>query len=124
MLDSVFDDKAEAIAEAKNLMARTRALAAVRVVAVAEDESGFREWTVYKQTMVDDDNEQANQRAIQSRREVQSARAKREAKVPGKTVAAARSGASWIYYIGLMARVVLLVGAGAFAILYIHRQFL
>src|SRR5579883_590747 len=74
VLDTIFDDRTEAVAEAKSLMTRSRSLAAVRVMAVQDDESGFKEWTVYKQTMVDESNEQANQRAIQNRRDVQSAR--------------------------------------------------
>lgn len=125
MLDSVFDDKAEAIAEAKSLMARSRTLSAIRVVAVTEDETGFKEWTVYKQTIVDEENEQTAQRAIQTRREVQTARTQRDFDMPkGKGAPKGQRGHGWLYYAGLAARVVAIVGAGVYAIVLMHKQFL
>jgi hypothetical protein len=48
LLDSVFDDKQYAIAEAKILAERTKAHNAIQVVAVTEDNGQFREWTVFK----------------------------------------------------------------------------
>jgi hypothetical protein len=124
VLDTIFDDKTEAVAEAKSLMTRSRVLAAVRVVAVSEDDTGFKEWTVFKQTIVDEDNEQATQRAIQQRRETQTARTKRDAEASRPKPPPERRGPSWLYYVGLMARVVVIIGAGAFAIIFIQRQFL
>lgn len=125
VLDTIFDDKTEAVAEAKSLMTRSRSLAAVRVMAVQDDETGFKEWTVYKQTMVDSDNEQATQRAIQTRREARAAQpASRDGPAPPNKAKARKSAASWRYYAGIMARVVVIIGAGAAAIILIHRQFL
>ena len=125
VLDTIFDDKTEAVAEAKSLMTRSRSLAAVRVMAVQDDETGFKEWTVYKQTMVDSDNEQATQRAIQTRREARAAQpASRDGPAPRNKAKARKSAASWRYYAGIMARVVVIIGAGAAAIILIHRQFL
>lgn len=124
VLDTIFDDKTEAVAEAKSLMTRSRSLAAVRVMAVQDDESGFKEWTVYKQTMVDESNEQANQRAMQNRREVQTSRAPRNGDAARTKAAKKKTKSSWVYYAGLMARVVAIVGAGAGALVLIQRQFL
>ncbi|HXY99013.1 MAG TPA: hypothetical protein VEI03_03370 [Stellaceae bacterium] len=53
-LDSVYDDKELATTEAKSLMERFKAILAVRVVAVAEENGQFREWTVFKQGITDD----------------------------------------------------------------------
>lgn len=47
LLDAVFDDQAQAIEDARSLMARARSLAAVRVLKVEEQQSGFVEWIVY-----------------------------------------------------------------------------
>jgi hypothetical protein len=124
VLDTIFDDKTEAVAEAKSLMTRSRSLAAVRVMAVQDDESGFKEWTVYKQTMVDESNEQANQRAIQNRRDAHSARSPRNGGSSQAKGQKKKAQSSWVYYAGLMARVVVIIGAGAGAIFLIHRQFL
>src|SRR5579885_1538355 len=98
VLDTIFDDKTEAVAEAKSLMTRSRSLAAVRVMAVQDDESGFKEWTVYKQTMVDESNEQANQRAIQNRRDVQTSRPPRNGEAARAKAAKKKTRSSWIYY--------------------------
>jgi secreted Zn-dependent insulinase-like peptidase len=124
VLDTIFDEKSEAIAEARALMARVRALSAVRIVAVTEDETGFKERTVYKQTIVDEDNEQATQRVIQNRREVEAARAMRDSDGPRAEAQAAHHSAAWLYYAGLMIRVVAIITAGAFALVCIHRQFM
>ncbi len=124
VLDAIFDDKTEAVAEAKSLMTRSRSLAAVRVMAVQDDESGFKEWTVYKQTMVDESNEQASQRAIQIRREVQTSRAPRGGGDARTKASKKKARSPWIYYAGLMVRVVAIVGAGAGALVLIQRQFL
>ena len=77
LLDSVFDDKAAAVDEAKMLMERSRSVPAIRVVAVMDDTDGFREWTVFKQSIIDEENEQAMQRAYQAKREIDAARARR-----------------------------------------------
>jgi hypothetical protein len=47
LLDGVFEDKSTAIEDAKSLMARARALVAVRVLKVEEQQEGFVEWIVY-----------------------------------------------------------------------------
>src|ERR1700745_2527401 len=108
MLDSIFDDKDDAVDEAKSLMERSRALTAIRVVAVANDETGFKEWTVYKQSIVDGENEQDTQRATQVRREVEAARAQRKHDAPPKTKGVAKKRPRrrpWLYYVGMAARV-------------------
>lgn len=53
-LDSVYDDKELAATEAQSLMERFKAILAVRVVAVAEENGQFREWTVFKQGVMDE----------------------------------------------------------------------
>jgi hypothetical protein len=126
MLDSIFDDKDDAVDEAKSLMERSRGLTAIRVVAVANDETGFKEWTVYKQSIVDGENEQATQRASQVRREVEAARAQRKADAPPKAKAAAKKPqrSPWLYYAGIAARVLFVIAVGAGALILLHRQFL
>src|SRR5258708_7791880 len=47
LLDAVYDDQGTAIDDARSLMARARALAAVRVLKVEEHDEGFVEWIVY-----------------------------------------------------------------------------
>jgi hypothetical protein len=47
LLDAVYDDQGTAIGDARSLMARARALAAVRVLKVEEHDEGFVEWIVY-----------------------------------------------------------------------------
>jgi hypothetical protein len=126
MLDSIFDDKDDAVDEAKSLMERSRSLTAIRVVAVANDETGFKEWTVYKQSIVDGENEQATQRASQVRREVEAARAQRKLEAAPKQKAAPkkRQRSPWFYYAGMAARVLFVIAVGAGALILLHRQFL
>jgi hypothetical protein len=47
LLDAVYDDQGTAIDDARSLMARSRALAAVRVLKVEEQDEGFVEFIVY-----------------------------------------------------------------------------
>lgn len=54
LLDSVYDDKELATTEAKSLIEHFKSIPAVRVVAVAEENGQFREWTVFKQDIMDD----------------------------------------------------------------------
>jgi ferric-dicitrate binding protein FerR (iron transport regulator) len=126
MLDSIFDDKDDAVDEAKSLMERSRSLTAIRVVAVANDETGFKEWTVYKQSIVDGENEQATQRASQVRREVEAARAQRKLEAPPNAKAAPKKPqrSPWLYYAGMAARVLFVIALGAGALILLHRQFL
>ncbi|HEV2546302.1 MAG TPA: hypothetical protein VGU20_03110 [Stellaceae bacterium] len=126
MLDSIFDDKDDAVDEAKSLMERSRGLTAIRVVAVANDETGFKEWTVYKQSIVDGENEQANQRASQVRREVEAARAQRKIDAPpkAKAVPKKRQRSPWPSYAGIAARILFVIAVGAGALILLHRQFL
>jgi hypothetical protein len=124
MLDSIFDDKDDAVDEAKSLMDRSRSLAAIRVVAVTDDETGFREWTVYKQSIVDDENEQATQRASQARREVEAARTRRQAEAAKGATSKSKSGSDWLYFAGLTARFAFVVGIGVAAFALLRRYFL
>ncbi|HUH85696.1 MAG TPA: hypothetical protein VLX85_13890 [Stellaceae bacterium] len=103
LLDSVFDDKAVAVAEAKQLMERNTSLPGVRVVAVAEEAAGsFREWTVFRQMIVDD--EQALQRAFQLRYEpapAPSPRRDRDTEFPRtQRPPRRRSRPDWLDYTG------------------------
>jgi len=101
LLDSVFDDKAVAVAEAKALMERNTSLPGVRVVAVAEEEAGsFREWTVFRQMIVDD--EQALQRAFQLRYEpVPAPRKDRDGELPrAMRPPRRRTHPDWLDYTG------------------------
>jgi hypothetical protein len=127
MLDSIFDDKDHAVDEAKSLMDRSRTLAAIRVVAVTDDETGFKEWTVYKQSIVDGENEQATQRATQARREVEEARAQRKVvETAAKVVKAVpkKRRSNWPYYAGLGVRLLFVVGVGIGALVMLRRMFL
>src|ERR1700730_13163184 len=47
LLDAVYDDQGTAVDDARSLMARSRALAAVRVLKVEEQDEGFVEFIVY-----------------------------------------------------------------------------
>jgi len=112
LLDTVFDDKSVAISEAKTLMERNSSLPGVRVVAVAEEELGsFREWTVYRQMIVDD--EQALQRAFQLRHETAPA-ARGDA--PGAKTPASRR-LDWLDYTGWSLVALLVLGAAAFVLM-------
>ena len=113
LLDAVFDDKALAVAEAKALMARNRALAAVRVMAVTEDEDGFREWTIYKQSVMNEDEEQALQRMLET--------APDHAGTEPTDAPRRRGFSNWLYYAEMSARVILLLSAGAFLIALLRR---
>jgi len=108
LLDAVFDDKALAVAEAKALMARNRALSAVRVMAVTEDEDGFREWTIYKQSVMNEDEEQALQRMLATSPDDAGAQ---QIDAPRR-----RGFSTWLYYAEMSARVILLLSAGVFLI--------
>ena len=102
LLDSVFDDKTVAVAEAKALMERNSSLPGVRVVAVAEEDAGsFREWTVYRQMIVDD--EQALQRAFQLRVEPapSAQRKERDGELPrGRPPRRRTARPDWLGYTG------------------------
>jgi hypothetical protein len=113
LLDAVFDDKVLAVAEAKALMARNRALAAVRVMAVTEDADGFREWTIYKQSVINEDEEQALQRVLETSPDDAGAH---EADAPQR-----RRFSGWLYYAEMSARVILLLSAGVFLIALLRR---
>jgi hypothetical protein len=124
VLDAVFDDKTTAVEEAQSLIERSNALPAVRVVAVSDGADGFREWTVFKQSIVDGENEAAVQVASQARREVDNARTQRQApaKRPQKRAPPKRRG--WVYYAGMAMRVVAIIGGGIGALLLLQRQFM
>jgi len=113
LLDAVFDDKTLAVAEAKALMARNRALSAVRVMAVTEDEDGFREWTIYKQSVMNEDEEQALQRMLATPADGTEA--------PPTDAPRSRGVASLLYYAEMSARVILLLSAGVFLIALLRR---
>ena len=93
-------------------MARNRALAAVRVMAVTEDEDGFREWTIYKQSVINEDEEQALQRVLETSPVDAGA-------LPADAAAARLPG--WLYYAEMSARVILLLSAGVFLIALLRR---
>lgn len=112
LLDSVFDDKSVAVAEAKQLMERNTSLPGVRVVAVAEEDAGsFREWTVFRQMIVDD--EQALQRAFQLRYEpAPASRKDRDAELPrAPRPSRRRSRPDWLDYTGWGLCAVVALGA-------------
>ncbi len=84
LLDAVFDDRAKAIEDAKNVVAQARAPLSVRVLRVEEQNSGFAEWVVFNETTAEDIEDTAVRRR---RRRV----AERLRSFPGSVAAAARS---------------------------------
>ena len=84
LLDAVFDDRAKAIEDAKNIIARARTLLAVRVLRVEEHSSGFSEWVIYNETTA----EEVEATAARRRRRHVSERLR---SFPGSVAAAARS---------------------------------
>jgi hypothetical protein len=120
LLDCVFDDKTVAVAEAKLLMERNTSLPGVRVVAVAEEDAGsFREWTVYRQMIVDD--EQALQRAFQLRSEPPSApRKDRDGEPPRGPRPRRRMRLDWLDYTGWTLCAFLVLGAAVVGIILLR----
>ena len=123
LLDSVFDDKAAAVDEAKTLMERSRSIPAVRVVAVTDDENGFHERTVFRQSIVDDENDQAMQRAYQAKRELDAARAQRRSERARRKAHQHEPTQPSRRYLGIALRVLFAVGAGAGALVLLRWQF-
>jgi hypothetical protein len=122
LLDSVFDDKAYAIEEAKSLKERFKSIPAVWVVAVTEEHGEFREATVFRQSIVDD--EPALWKTVQSRPDTPAP----APRIPAKSGADAgapkpRRRSAWFYYaqIALGMVVVLAVGILGFAALALLR---
>jgi hypothetical protein len=121
LLDSVFDDKAYAIEEAKSLKERFKSIPAVWVVAVTEEHGEFREATVFRQSIVDE--EPGLWKTVQSRPDTPAA-----ARIPansGATTGAPkpRRRSAWFHYaqIALGMVVVLAVGILGFAALALLR---
>jgi hypothetical protein len=122
LLDSVFDDKAYAIEEAKSLKERFKSIPAVWVVAVTEEHGEFREATVFRQSIVDE--EPALWKTVQSRPDTPAP----APRIPANKGADAgapkpRRRSAWFYYaqIALGMVVVLAVGILGFAALALLR---
>jgi hypothetical protein len=111
LLDSVFDDKAYAIEEAKALKERFKSVAAVSVVAVTEEHGEFRESTVFRQSIVDD--EPALWKTVQIRPDTQA----NAARVPADNGADAAAPkpyrkSAWAYYLQLALGMVVVLAVG------------
>jgi hypothetical protein len=122
LLDSVFDDKAYAIEEAKSLKERFKSIPAVWVVAVTEEHGEFREATVFRQSIVDD--EPALSKTVQIRSDTQATAARNTANSGADTGAPKpRRKSAWAYYaqIALGMVVVLAVAILGFAALALLR---
>ena len=114
LLETVFPDKAEAIEEARGLIARTRHVLAVRVLKVEEQRDGFAEWLVYHQSTA----EGAEMRAARRRRR---RIARRLRTLPRAVVARARDLAEASNGRPPLWLVAGLVALGAGVILFAHR---
>jgi hypothetical protein len=114
LLETVFPDKAEAIEEARGLIARTRHVLAVRVLKVEEQRDGFAEWLVYHQSTA----EGAEMRAARRRRR---RIARRLRTLPRAVVARARDLAEASNGRPPLWLVAGLVAFGAAMILFAHR---
>ena len=123
LLDSVFDDKETAVGEAKTLIERSRAIPAIRVVAVTDDENGFREWTVFKQSIVDDENEQAMQREYQAKRELDTARAQRRSERARRKATPRERPRPSSRYSAIAVRALVVAGIGIAALILLWRLF-
>jgi len=122
-LDTVFDEKTTAVSQAKELLERSRMVKAIRVMAVQEDDAGYKEWTVYKQSVLDEENQQARERVAQTQREVEEARAKRRAdRIRARALARQQRGSGWGYYAGMALRVALIATAGVFLYALVRQQ--
>jgi hypothetical protein len=122
LLDSVFDDKAYAIEEAKALKERFKSVPAVCVVAVTEEHGEFRESTVFRQSIVGD--EPAIWKTVQIRPETPATSARISGNNGADTAASKpRHRSAWAYYaqLGLGMAVVLAVGILGFAALELLR---
>ena len=98
LLDSVFDDKAYAIEEAKVLKERFKSVPAVCVVAVTEEQGEFRESTVFRQSIVDE--EPAIWKAVQIRPDTAATAAGLPANHGAGTAASKpRRRSAWAYYL-------------------------
>jgi hypothetical protein len=115
VVDSIFDDQILAIDAAKGIMGGQRAPAAIRVV--EESETGGAPRLIFRQTSVDEHNNEAARNKAEVRKEVEAARAvrhnekmvaraKRTARKPGKPPP------SWTG-IGLRLVILLMTGIGA-----------
>lgn len=118
LLDSVFDDKAYAIEEAKVLKERFKSVPAVCVVAVTEEHGEFRESTVFRQSIVDE--EPAIRKTVQTRPETAATPANHGA---GTAASKPQRRSAWACYLqiafGLI--VVFAVGILGFAALGLLR---
>lgn len=116
MLDSVYDDKELATTEAKSLLERFKAIPAVRVVAVAEENGQFREWTVFKQGITDD--QQAMLRTLQTRPSTPPAppSAARGAEMPAVIRPKRQRMSALHYYVRLTGGMIIVFGAAVLGI--------
>jgi hypothetical protein len=121
LLDSVFDDKAYAIEEAKALKERFKSIPAVWVVAVTEEHGEFRESTVFRQSIVEE--EPAIWKTVQTRPETQATAARTANNGADTAAPKPRHKSAWAYYlqVGLGMVVVLAVGILGFAALGLLR---
>jgi hypothetical protein len=88
VVDSIFDDQILAIDAAKGIMGGARPPAAIRVV--EESETGGSPRLIFRQTSVDDHNNEATRQKAEIRREVEAFRAVRQAEKTAARVEKAR----------------------------------
>jgi hypothetical protein len=77
VVDSIFDDQILAIDAAKAIMGGSRAPAAIRVMEESDGDAPPR--LIYRQTAVDEHNNEASRAKAQTMREIEAARAARNA---------------------------------------------
>lgn len=111
LLDSVFDDKAYAIEEAKVLKERFKSVPAVCVVAVTEEHGEFRESTVFRQSIVDD--ETAMWKTVQARPDTATTAAGLPANHGAGTAASKlQRRSAWAYYLQIAFGMIVVLAAG------------
>jgi hypothetical protein len=118
VVDSIFDDQVLAIDAAKAIMGGSRAPAAIRVMEESEGDAQPR--LLYRQTAVDEHNNEASRAKAQTMREIEAARAARNAEKQAARAArveksrkAAKKAPSWAA-LALRLVAVAIVGVGAF----------
>jgi hypothetical protein len=111
LLDSVFDDKSIAIEEAKALKEHFKSVSAVSVVAVTEENGEFREWTVFRQSIVEE--EPAIWKTVQIRPDTPTTPAKISRNSgTDDTPPIPRRRSAWAYYAQLGLGMIVVIAAG------------
>ena len=117
LLDSIFDDKQYAIAEAKVLAERAKSTPAIHVVAVSEEDGQFREWTVFKHQMQADERGAGRAASAKSDPSAPSdVSGLRDRDLPNSKFTKRRKTGTWHHYIRVAGGLIVVVGAAVLGV--------